>query len=113
MRDFFRNYISIFLVLLSFSCQQKNVVDKVPIETFFKDPQQSKFNISPDGKYISFLKPYKGKLNIYVQSLNDHSITRITSFTDHSVKYHFWAGSNHLVYGRNKGAGDNLELYSS
>lgn len=35
---------------------------KIPVEDFFKMPQETKFKISPNGEYISCLKPYKKRL---------------------------------------------------
>src|SRR5512147_3209954 len=37
-------------------------------ELFFGDPQIAGAQISPDGQYISFLKPFKGVRNIWVKT---------------------------------------------
>lgn len=106
-------YIYFFFILILFSCKPEVKVEKIALETFFGNPEQSKYHISPDGKSISFLQPYKGTLNLFVKSLENDSIKRISSFTDQPVQYYFWAGNSHIIYVRNNGAGDNFQLFSS
>src|SRR5215831_19263860 len=36
-------------------------------EIFFGDPEYAGAQLSPDGKFISFLKDYKGQLNVWVK----------------------------------------------
>src|SRR5882672_646562 len=40
-------------------------------ELFFGDPEIAGAQISPDGQYIAFLKPYKGTRNIWVKKATD------------------------------------------
>lgn len=75
-------------------------VRKIPVISFFKTPEKSIFHISPDGKYISYLKNYQQKLNIYVQTIADGKESRITSFTDYPVKDYFWTLNNELVFNK-------------
>ncbi|MGI4021300.1 MAG: prolyl oligopeptidase family serine peptidase [Janthinobacterium lividum] len=77
-----------------------NGVRKIPITSFFKTPEKSAFHISPDGKYISYLKLYQNKLNIYVQNIADGKESRITSFADYPVKDYFWNLNNELVFNK-------------
>jgi len=39
----------------------------IPMQDFFKNPQQVRFQLSPDGQYISFLAPWENRLNVHVQ----------------------------------------------
>src|SRR5215472_2770806 len=41
------------------------IVDR---ELFFGDPEISGAQISPDGKFIAFIKPFKGTRNIWVKA---------------------------------------------
>ena len=38
-----------------------------PLEDFFKNPDQSRYQISPDGKYYSYMAPYEDRMNVFVQ----------------------------------------------
>ena len=55
--------------------QQLDYLDKLPPiidrEIFFGDPEIAAGRLSPDGKYISFLKTYKGHLNIWVKGIDE------------------------------------------
>ena len=42
----------------------------VPLEDFFKNPALSSCKISPDGKYMACLKPWKNRMNIYIRKTN-------------------------------------------
>lgn len=81
------------------SCSDTSV-RKIPVISFFKTPEKSLFHISPDGKYISYLKNYQQKLNIYVQCIEDGKESRVTSFTDYPVKDYFWSLNNELVFNK-------------
>ena len=56
---------SILAVLLLFLFVGSLVAaEPIPLEDFFKNPEQAYFQLSPDGKYISFTKPYKARKQI-------------------------------------------------
>ncbi|MCO5257857.1 MAG: hypothetical protein M9926_13985, partial [Lentimicrobium sp.] len=40
-------------------------------ELFFDNPEISGGQLSPDGKFISFVKPYNGVMNIWVKTLEE------------------------------------------
>lgn len=88
------------VIALSFNACFNNGVKEIPVFSFFKTPEKSAFHISPDGKYISYLKPYHDKQNIYVETVADGKETRITSFTDYPVKDYFWSLNNELVFNK-------------
>lgn len=45
--------------------EQPALIDR---ELFFGDPQISNAAISPDGRFITFIKPYRGVANLYVKA---------------------------------------------
>lgn len=107
-----KHYLWFFYFLFLISCKERTEVEPVSIETFFKDAQKSRFSISPDGKCISYLQPYNGKLNVYIQSLDNDSTIRITSEENQSIKKYFWAGNNHILYMIDNGQENDFKLYS-
>ena len=50
------------------AAQQPPLIDR---ELFFGDPEISGAQISPDGRYISFRKPYRGVMNIWVKGVDE------------------------------------------
>lgn len=104
--------ISIYAVISLFftSCESFQSVEKIPLESFFNSAQKSHFHISPDGTSVSYLQSFNGKLNLFVQSLENNSVKRITSFSDLSIKQYGWAGDHHLMYLKLNETGDNCFL---
>lgn len=94
-------YLLVLCVIAAiFSSCSDTSVRKIPVISFFKTPEKSLFHISPNGKYISYLKNYQQKLNIYVQCIEDGKESRVTSFTDYPVKDYFWSLNNELVFNK-------------
>ena len=96
MQIFTRYSWALFFLILA-ACHNERVRN-IPVEDFFRDPQKTFFNISPDGKYISYLQPYHNRLNIFVQTIDGESATRLTSYEDRNISYYFWANNNELLY---------------
>lgn len=85
----------------------------IPISDFFKIPEKSTFRISPDGKYISYLKAYNGKENLFIKSLDDGREQAATSFTDYPVRNdYFWTYNNQIVFFQDIVGDDILKLYT-
>jgi len=94
-------YLSIICaVVVAFNSCFNSGVRKIPVISFFKTPEKIAFHISPNGKYISYLKLYRDKLNIYIQSVADGKESRATSFADYPVKDYFWTLNNELVFNK-------------
>lgn len=86
------------LLLLFASCSNEKGAGKIPLEAFFKNPTKTSFQLSPDGNYISFLQPYKNRMNVYVQSIDGSNVTRVSSETNYNISFHVWANNNEIVY---------------
>lgn len=76
--DFATNFVAIlFTIGISSSMVFSQVTDSKPQvdtplldrELFFGNPQIAGGQLSPDGKYISFMKPYQGIMNVWVKEL--------------------------------------------
>jgi dipeptidyl aminopeptidase/acylaminoacyl peptidase len=97
MRSRFRVYIFL-LFIAAFSAACKHKTAQIPVSDFFKTPQKSAFKISPDGKYISYLKPYKDKQNLFIESLTDGKERMATSFDDASIRDYYWTFNDDIVF---------------
>jgi dipeptidyl aminopeptidase/acylaminoacyl peptidase len=103
-------FISMMIALQACDKQKTN---QIPITDFFKTPEKSTFRISPDGKYISYLKPYKDKQNLFIQSLADGTERMATSFTDYSLRWdYFWTFNNKIVFFQDIIQRDQLKLFT-
>lgn len=106
--------IFLFMVMSSFATAcHSHKTDLVPISDFFKIPEKSTFRISPDGKYISYLKAYNGRENLFIRSLDDGKEQAATSFTDYAVRNdYFWTYNNKIVFFQDLIGDDILKLYT-
>jgi dipeptidyl aminopeptidase/acylaminoacyl peptidase len=100
-----------FVVSVLCSCW-RHKPPRLPIIDFFKTPEKSAFKISPDGKYISYLKPYKDKQNLFIESLVDGKERMATSFSDYPVQNYFWTYNDQLIFGQDMIALDEYKLYA-
>lgn len=87
----------------------------IALEDFFRNPVSSSYQISPDGRYVSFLAPYKERMNIFVQSIDAEGQvgqpTQLTFETERSVGGYMWADAERIVFLKDTGGDENYQLY--
>jgi dipeptidyl aminopeptidase/acylaminoacyl peptidase len=84
-------------------------------EIFFGNPEIAGAQISPNGQYLSFLKPWKDTRNIYVKGVNDpFSAARLlTTETKRPVGGYFWTrDSKYILYVKDNAGDENFNIYS-
>lgn len=84
-------------------------------EIFFGDPEISGAQLSPDGAYMSFIKPHKGTLNIWVKKINEpFSAARpLTADTTRPIRAYFWSrDGKFILYAQDKGGDENFNIYA-
>ncbi|MGH9936778.1 MAG: alpha/beta fold hydrolase, partial [Blastocatellia bacterium] len=84
-------------------------------ELFFGNPEISGAQISPDGKFIAFLKPYKDTRNIWVKRAEEpFSAARlITSDTKRPIPAYFWSrDGKYILFVQDKGGDENYNVYA-
>ena len=93
-----RNYFFLFVLLTLGSCSFEGTVERIPIENFFSVPIKTSFLVSPDGKYISYLKPDNNRIHIYVETWDGKNTTQLTCDSNRSISNYFWASNNEILY---------------
>jgi len=80
---------------------------------FFKDPNRAGVQISPDGKWISYLAPHKGVLNIWVADPKNLKNARpLTENTKRGVRGYIWAYTNHhIIYVDDSEGSEDWRIY--
>jgi dipeptidyl aminopeptidase/acylaminoacyl peptidase len=94
------------------AAQQPPLIDR---ELFFGDPEISGAQISPDGRFISFRKPYRGVMNIWVKQTAQpfDAAQPVTADTTRPVSGYFWSqDSRHVLYVQDKGGNENYHIYA-
>ncbi len=117
----FTNYLLVLAVflgsILSVGCDIEKKDDKImkakkiPLEDFFKNPEKTSYQISPDGKYFSFKAPYEKRMNIFIQERGKKEAKRLTSETDRSIGGYFWANNEQILYLKDNGGDENYKIY--
>lgn len=82
---------------------------------FFGNPEISGAQISPDGNYVAFRKPYKDVMNIWVKEsgADFEDAQPITADTTRPVRGYFWSkNSEYILYVQDKGGDENFNIYA-
>lgn len=82
------------------------------VEDFFRNPDQTSYQISPEGDYFSYLSPYESRMNIFVQKIGDTAAVRVTAETDRDIAGYFWGNNNRLVFIKDAGGDENFKLFA-
>jgi len=86
----------------------------IPRSALFGNPEKTQARISPDGKYISYIAPRAGVLNVYLATRADFAAAKpITNDQKRGIRQHFWAyDSKHILYIQDEGGDENWHLYA-
>ncbi len=105
-------FIGISLLAITLGCQKaKYEVPIIPLEDFFKNPQNTHFELSPNGQYIASLRPWKNRLNVFIQKTGDDNLIQITSSEKRDIAKFFWANNQKILYLQDIHANDNYSLF--
>lgn len=85
---------------------------RIPLRDFFRNPEKSGFQVSPDGNSISFVQPYRNRLNVFVQPRAGGPALRVTSETERDVAGYTWKGSRRIVYLKDFKGDENYHVVS-
>ena len=84
----------------------------IPMEDFFRNPEKASFNISPNGKHIAYMKPWKTRMNVFVMDMNTKKETRLTSFEERGVYGYAWLTDKRIGYIKDDGGNENMHFYA-
>ena len=84
----------------------------IPLEDFFKNPDKTAFQISPDGNMVAFMQPWETRLNVHVQIIGSDEIIRLTSATERDISGYLWLGNNRIGYIQDTGGDENFRLFA-
>jgi dipeptidyl aminopeptidase/acylaminoacyl peptidase len=108
----------LLLPVIVFTLQTKAQTNGLPPlidrELFFDAPAIAGGQLSPDGKYMSFLKKYKGTMNVWVKDASApfESAHALTADTLRPVRNYFWSrDGKYILYVQDKGGDENFNVY--
>ena len=85
---------------------------KYKVSDYFARPKASKFKLSPNGKYMSYLeKDDKNKNHVYVKEIASGIVNRAIEEKDELIKSYGWISDEKLFYVMDKGGNENFHIY--
>jgi dipeptidyl aminopeptidase/acylaminoacyl peptidase len=91
---------------------QPPIVDR---ELYFGDPEISYAQLSPDGRFIAFLKPLKGTRNVWVKTAAEPfaGARPITADTKRPISQFFWSrDSRAVLFVQDQDGDENYNVYA-
>ncbi len=86
----------------------------IPRSALFGNPEKAQGRISPDGKYISFIAPRDGVLNVWVAERGKLDAAKpITNDQKRGIRQHLWSfDGKHVLYRQDEGGDENWRVYA-
>src|ERR1700722_14679230 len=92
--------------------QQPPIIDR---KLFFGEIEIAGAQISPDGQYLSFLKPYQGTRNIWLKKGRDpfSAAPPMGAEATRPIRAYFWSrDSKYILYSQDVGGDENFNVYA-
>ena len=115
-------FLALVLVVLAANCAHKKIGDDgrtpasanlIPLRDFFKQPLLSGYTISPDGKYLAWMAPYRDRRNIFIQPRDNSAPARqLTKITDRDISDYNWKSDHTILFFRDFDGDENTQIFS-
>jgi dipeptidyl aminopeptidase/acylaminoacyl peptidase len=115
---FIRNALLLMIVFVAMplaKAQQGQLPPLIDRELFFGDPEIAGAQLSPDGKYISFIKPYKNTRNVWVKGIDEpfDKAKPVTADTRRPIPGYFWTrDSRFILFVQDQAGDENYNVYA-
>ncbi len=108
-----RALFSVLVFASAAAFAQVTQVELIPRATFFGNPTKIQGLVSPDGKWISWIAPRDGVLNVWVAPASDPSQARpLTEEKVRPIRQHFWSRNSRMIlFINDRGGDENFLLY--
>ena len=106
---------AIALSIVSSAAAQNSLPPLIDREIFFGNPEIANAQISPDGKFIAFRKPYKDTMNLWVKKAEEpfDKARLITAETKRPIRGYFWSrDSKYILFVNDFGGDENFNVYA-
>ena len=86
----------------------------IPRQVLFGNPDKAAAKLSADGKWLSYLAPVDGVLNVWVSPIDDPGAAEpVTHDQTRGIRRYFWAFTNeHIIYVQDREGDENWRVYS-
>ncbi|MFZ1084656.1 MAG: alpha/beta fold hydrolase [Terracidiphilus sp.] len=118
MKTFVRLLMCLTLLVTAAGAQDKKAIGVPPLidrELIFGNPEIAGAELSPNGQYLAFLKPWKDTRNVYVKAVGEpFSAARLlTTESKRPVPAFFWTrDSKSILYVKDHDGDENFNVYA-
>jgi dipeptidyl aminopeptidase/acylaminoacyl peptidase len=118
MKTFVRVLMCLSLLVTAAGAQDKKAAGVPPLidrELIFGNPEIAAAELSPNGQYIAFLKPWKDTRNVYVKSVGEpfNAARLLTTESKRPVAGYFWTrDSKYILYVKDNDGDENYNVYA-
>ncbi|WP_267740582.1 S9 family peptidase [Myroides injenensis] len=86
---------------------------KYEVEDYFQRPKSSAFQLSPNGKYLSYReKDENNKRHVYVKEIETANVIQVIEEGEELVRGYGWINDERLVYVMDRGGDENYHIYA-
>ena len=107
--------LSCMFLLSATALAQNGLPPLIDREILFGNPEIARATISPDGKFIAFLKPHKDTLNIWVKRADEPfaNARLLTNEPKRPIRNFFWSrDGKFILFVNDQGGNENFNLYA-
>ncbi|HEX8250761.1 MAG TPA: prolyl oligopeptidase family serine peptidase, partial [Pyrinomonadaceae bacterium] len=104
-----------FTALESFAQSKDSMPPLIDREIFFGNPEIAGAQISPDGRFISFIKPYKNVRNIWVKGTSEpfEKARVVTAEAKRPIPNYFWSrDGKYILFVKDNDGDENFNVYA-
>jgi dipeptidyl aminopeptidase/acylaminoacyl peptidase len=118
MKNLALGLLCVFLLLSSAVAQIKNAAAPPSLldrDLIFGDPEIAAAQLSPNGQYVAFVKPWKDTRNVYVKAVGQPFDTAqlLTTETKRPVAGYLWSrDSKFILYAKDHDGDENFNVYA-
>jgi dipeptidyl aminopeptidase/acylaminoacyl peptidase len=84
----------------------------LPLETYFGEPAMRAVQISPTGRYLTFLAPHNRRMNLAILDRETKKLSWLTSMTRESVVYYVWAKPDRILFSQQLEGRESYGIYA-
>src|SRR5690242_18716111 len=89
-------------------------VPLIPRRVLFGNPEKASPRLSPDGRFLAYLAPDEGVLNVWVRTLGKDDDRAVTSDRLRGIRSYFWQpDSKHILHVQDIGGNEDFHLYQT
>ena len=101
-------------VILAIPARAETKAPLIPRQDLFGNPEKSAAEVSPDGKWIAWLAPKDGVMNVWVAPIDKpEAAVPVTDDKKRGIRMYHWTYDGvHLIYMQDEGGDENWHVYA-